>query len=187
MNNTEIIQSLILLATIWAIVYGPIKAVKITRIMDQERESKAKKLEIFRALMRTRQVQLATDHVYALNMIEVEFYEETNVINAYREYVRQLNSGLPHVDDQRRYFDERHDRFVDLLCAMGKSLNYAFDKHELSRFGYAPVGWINDEDRQRNIQSLLVEMLEGKRPIPIAPMQIGPGSPFPPSPTIERK
>ena len=43
-------------ATIVAVLVGPILAVLITRIIDDQRASKARRMDIFRTLMRTRRI-----------------------------------------------------------------------------------------------------------------------------------
>src|SRR5207244_804584 len=59
--------------TIAAIYLGPIAALKIQRRLDDERESKRRKLEIFKVLMSNRATPLSPAYVQALNLIDVEF------------------------------------------------------------------------------------------------------------------
>lgn len=182
MGIAEWFNAAILLATIAAIIYGPIKAVKITREMDDRKAQKERKFSLFRNLMRTRQVQLDAEHVFSLNLVEIEFHGDKNVIQAYRSYINHLSSPLPAVDVQQKYYDDRKDLFIDLLHEMGKTIGYDFDRRDLAKFGYAPVGWGNDIERQKYVQSLLIEVLEYKRPFPVAHMILGPNNPFPPPP-----
>src|SRR5690606_22516710 len=102
------------IATISAILLGPIFAVIVTRIQDKRREMRDRRVEILRSLLRTRQIRLSPDHVAALNLIELEFYGRKKVIDAHREYIKHLSSPLPVPDEQDRYFDVRHDLFVSL-------------------------------------------------------------------------
>lgn len=170
----------VLLLTMIAIVYGPIKAVKITRKLDEERERLNRKLSVFRTLMQTRRARTNQDHAGALNLIEVQFYDIEPVRAAYRIYVRHLGSALPTPDQQDRYFEEREDLYADLLHAMGLSLGYTFDKRELMRLAYVPILWQDDFMLQRRNATLLAEVLEGARPLPISPFQPKRQSPFPP-------
>jgi hypothetical protein len=48
---------------------------------------------IFRTLMRTRRTPMWPDHVGALNLVKIEFAEESNVIDAWREF---KHLGTPH-------------------------------------------------------------------------------------------
>jgi hypothetical protein len=52
----DILNAIILLVTIWAIIYGPAHAVEITRRQDAARDAVARKRRILSALMRTRKV-----------------------------------------------------------------------------------------------------------------------------------
>ncbi len=187
MSAYEIISVLILIATIAAIILGPIVAVRITRDLDDKRERHSRRLDVFRDLMKTRQVRLDPVHVAALNLVEVEFYSSSSVRSAYAAYIRHLRSPNPSPEQQGRYFDERDDLFIDLLKEIAAELGYEFDKRELSRMGYAPQGWGDDQFIQRKNALLLSQILEGERPLPIAPHVGGSKSPYPPAPSIEEK
>lgn len=182
MDTPDLVHAGILVLTFFAILLGPIVAIQITRALDKKRDERERRIAIFRGLMRTRQMRLAHDHVGALNLIQLEFYGDDDVVAAYKEYINHLNMALPSPDEQERFFRHRDDLFVDLVCAIGKLLNYSFDKRDLGRLAYAPVGWERDENRQRYNQLLLTELLEGKRSLPIAPLHHGGTSAFPPPP-----
>jgi len=77
----------IALPTIVAIILGPILALAIQRKLDQDRETRVRKLRIFKTLMSFRATRLAPDFVQALNIIDVEFRadSERNVRDAWKE------------------------------------------------------------------------------------------------------
>jgi hypothetical protein len=54
------------IAVVVATLTGPVLAVMVTRHIDDARAQKARRLEIFRAMMRTRNAALLPDHVNAL-------------------------------------------------------------------------------------------------------------------------
>jgi len=180
-----IVEVLLLGATIWAILRGPVKAVEVTRRMDEERAGKDRKLDLFRGLMCTRQLKLSQDHVRALNLISIDFYDVEEVLEKYKSYVKHLYKPLPEINAQQHFFEERDELFVELLYSMGKNLGYHFDKKELEKNSYTPVGWAQDEDRVRKNASLLGEMLEGKRPLQVTAAQ-SVASPYPPPPSSGR-
>jgi hypothetical protein len=134
--------------TIIAIVAGPIAAVWYTRKLDRERERRDRQLMIFRALMGTRGVRLSGDHVNALNLVMLEFYNEEAVTDAFRKYIGHLSRKPPEVGSDESFWDEREDLFTGLLKAMGSSLGYDFDGRELGRLRYTPQGWVDDDTRQ---------------------------------------
>lgn len=176
------IEVLILLATIIAIVYGPVKAVKITRILDKERSERDRKFQLLSDLMRTRQARLDPAHVGALNLIELEFYGEEKIIRAYRKYIGHLSTTIPTPkSDENRWSDKREDLFTEVLFEVANFLGYKFDKRELSRLGYIPKGLSTYHDDSLTNASLLRAILEGTRSFPITN---GPASTnkFPPPP-----
>ena len=171
--------------TVLAIIIGPISAVIITRKMGEYRETRERKLDIFRSLMRTRNTRVSQDHVNALNLIEMEFYKSIAIGSNYRAYLDHLRSPMPATDQQESYYSKRNALFVELLKTIGAELGYQFDKHDLDRHAYAPVGWEQDGNVQRRNAHLITEVLEGRRPLPVTSLQIPDNSPFPPPPEIE--
>jgi hypothetical protein len=128
-------------ATIAAILAGPILAVLVTRFVDQARAAKERKLFVFRQLMRTRRLRLHPDHVGALNMIDVDFHKDKQVMAAFTEYINHLHEGIPadEGDNQDRFFKRREDLLTKLLKEIGSSLNYSLDRADIDGLGYSPV------------------------------------------------
>lgn len=91
MSNGEIA---IAVATIIAVLVGPILAVLITRFIDDQRASKARRMEIFRTLMRTRKTPIHFEHVGAINLVEIEFANETSVVQAWKNYLNNLGERI---------------------------------------------------------------------------------------------
>lgn len=185
MTLTDMINILLTLVTIVAIVAGPIAAVRITRKIDEERAAKQRKLDIFRILMRTRKERLAYDHVGAINLVELEFYGIAQVIKAYSNYIDHLYKEAPQPGKDSQFHKDRDVLFASLLKTMGEHLGYKFDKMDLERLSYSPVGWENDNRLNRNNQLLLNEILSGRRVLPIRESTIPPDSMFPEPPKKE--
>ncbi|MGX4804848.1 DUF6680 family protein [Bradyrhizobium guangdongense] len=102
----------ILIATIAAIIYGPIRAVEITRQKDIERDAEARKRLILSALMRTRKMTMHPDHVGALNQVQLEFFASPPVIAAFRGYVANLSEAVPAPgNDLNNFLTRRSDLF----------------------------------------------------------------------------
>jgi len=173
----------ILVATIVAIVVGPIVATQIAQRQEAVREIRQRKLAVYRALMETRGSRLHSDHIRALNLIPLEYYGIESVMSAFRVYMTSLATPLPHVDQQSRFLEQRNDGFLDLLHQVGLHLGYRVDRRELERLAYTPQGVIDNEERQLKAQALLIEIMSGQRSFPVAWM-LPPGSknPYPPAP-----
>ncbi|KAA3451643.1 hypothetical protein C7I87_06455 [Mesorhizobium sp. SARCC-RB16n] len=174
------------IATITAIVVGPILAVAVDRFQQRWTERKRRRLPIFRDLMGTRKARLDPVHVGALNLIDLEFYQVERVMVPFRAYMDSLYVPMPMPEAQERFFDHRNDLFVGLLHAIGRELGYAYDKHDLEKLAYGPTGWNNDQNMQRQNMTLVNELLSGVRALPVTAMQPTSQNPFPPAPTVAK-
>ncbi|MGO6815539.1 DUF6680 family protein [Rhizobium brockwellii] len=167
-----------------AIVVGPILALTIDRLRQYRADDKARKLSVFRSLMRTRRLRLDPEHVGALNLVDLEFYGRPKVMDAFAGYMAHLSSPIPSEDGHDRFFEQREDLLVRLLHEMGKDLGFQYDKHDLGKLSYGPTGWANEQDLHRQNMGYLNELLAGRRALPITPMQPPAANPFPPAPTL---
>ena len=156
------------LATIVAILLGPILALWIQRISERKRNRRNRKLFIFKELMATRATRTNPRHVDALNAIEVEFSEgsrsDTKVLTAWRLYLDHLGTTVG--DDQLlRWTEKSDDLLTDLLYEMSQALQYDFDKLALKKNIYSPKAHGDLEMDQYLLRKYVVEMMAGKRPI----------------------
>lgn len=103
--------------TIVAIFAGPAVGAWLTRRLDDRRELQKRKFDIFRALMRTRKMPLHIDHVSALNLVEVEFVKNKQVISAWKSYLTNLSEPFPPVEEKDR-FDSAVKRRDSLLTKL---------------------------------------------------------------------
>ena len=79
--------------TIFAILAGPVLAVQAQKWIENVREKKNRKLHIFRTLMATRAAKVSAEHVRVLNMIDIKFYDDSKVKEAWKEYLDHLNDS----------------------------------------------------------------------------------------------
>ena len=147
-----------------AVLAGPIIAVQLTRYIDNRKEKRQRKLNVFRTLMSTRATRLSSYHVEALNMIDLEFSKnnerELNVIEAWKEYLDALSDQ--NLNNQHG-MEKRSDLFIDLLHRMAVVVDYKFDKVHIKNGAYSPVAHGQYELDHQIIRGGLIELLEGKR------------------------
>ncbi|MCU4370156.1 DUF6680 family protein [Acinetobacter courvalinii] len=153
---------------ILAVLAGPIIAVRLTRYLDNKREIRDRKLKIFKTLMATRAYTVSWDHVVALNGIDLEFdgrnQKEKAVISAWKEYLDLLgDKNIP----PEQWVVKRIDLLVELLHKMAQVLDYDFDKTHIKNSSYSPIAHGNLEEQQDAIRRGIIEVLEGKRFIPM--------------------
>lgn len=113
------------LATIVAVFLVPVFAVLAARHMDDRRADKARKLDIFRTLMWTRGIRLDREHVGALNLVEVEFIDCPDVMNAWKAYLANLGEEIPSIEQKNRhdaFIKERNSLLTKLIDEIAKVL-----------------------------------------------------------------
>lgn len=174
----------ILLATVFAIGWGPIKAVAISRENETKRAKQERQYQIFHALMKTRRLILAPEHVMSLNLVQIEFYGEDKIINAYKQYIEYLELTAPPAPQSTAFYQKRDDRFFELVHEIGKSLGFTLDKRDLEKFSYAPVGWVQDEHDLRVFRKKVIELLNGRGALPVYFFKPVLASKFPPAPNV---
>lgn len=156
-----------------AIIVGPILAVQIQKFIENKKTEKERKMQVFRTLMATRATPLSALYVESLNMIDVEFYDDKEVVDAWKQlldnfanypqdvkapdYQVKLNSST----------DKSKDLFSELLQKMAKSLKYEFDKVHLNRGAYIPKGHAETLIHQELIRKSLIGVLLGQIPIAV--------------------
>jgi len=152
-----------------AVLLGPIIAVQLTRYLDNKKEERERKLQVFKTLMATRAYTISWDHVVALNRIDLEFEKnnknEKAVIEAWKAYLDLLgDKNIP----PEQWGVKRIDLLVELLHRMAQVLDYDFDKTHIKNSSYSPVAHGNIEDEQKALRAALIQVLEGHRSIPMA-------------------
>lgn len=158
-----------------AVICGPIFAVQAQKWIEIFRENKNRRINTFKRLMATRGAPLSWGHVEGLNSIELEFSgggkKDEQVRRRWREYHDHLNSLSPDPEKQKEQLDrwtERKDELLaQLLCDMGGAVGYNFDIVQIRRGIYSPMGHANFELETQAIRKLLIDVLVGKRALPM--------------------
>ena len=153
---------------ILAVLTGPLVAVQLTRWQEARRETRRRKLEIFKTLMATRSYGVSWNHVQALNSIDLEFERsvrsERGVIEAWTAYLDHLNTKAV---SQEHWGTRRIDLMAELLHKMAKVLDYDFDKTHIKNATYAPVAHGDLEQQQQALRQLSIEVLQGSRTVSV--------------------
>ena len=165
MQLKDLANLAILIATIMAIYYGPIKAVKISRDNARVDGKRDRQLSVFHSLIKTRKFQLSPEHVTALNLVQLEFYGSDSVLKSYKNYMGLLNGAWPSIDDPnfQRFHDGVADALYELLHEIGLVLGFVMDRGELKRLAYGPAGWETEEAQQKAARGLVIERYKKAR------------------------
>ena len=160
--------------TILAIFLGPFSALLVSRLLDNSRADKARRMDIFRTLMRTRNQLLSWEHVQALNLVELEFTKYPKVIDAWKNYIEKLREPSPPIEEQERFrqFQDKRDKLLTLLIAeIAKTLKIEVEQLEILEGNYVPQGWDDEEWEQILIRRALIEVLYGRSAILVESQQ----------------
>lgn len=166
--------------------FGPVRAARLTRDLQRESAHKDRKADVFKHLAATRGARLNPDHVWALNLIPIEFSSVPAVMATWRTYLEHLNFKLPQDEATKEaFFHERDKRLMALIEVIATDVGTAFDRLDIQKYSYVPQGWEDDEFDRKIALKLLVNMLKGLSPLRVAPMPTPGAGPFPPPPTAE--
>ena len=180
MTNTETL-------TLVAILVGPVVAVVLTRYLDDRRDRRRGRMEVFKTLMRTRRTPVFVEHVGALNLIEIEFANDGKVIAAWRALFTHFGTEHPRRQEEQllpalakeqstsrdqRFFDrlakERQSLLAKLLHAMASAMNFKIEQLEIFEGGYCPQGWEDEFLEGQVMRRYVVDLALGRRPLPVA-------------------
>jgi hypothetical protein len=157
------------IVTVLAIVVGPVAALWIQRLLDEGRDKKNRKLWIFKTLMSNRATRLSPVYVQALNLIDVEFTDPKE--KAVREAWKELLDLYTNYKTTPNALEQVGELTAVMLAAMGKALGYDFDKVYLKKGVYYPEFLGNVELEQHALRRSFLELLAGKRRIPVGVLQ----------------
>ncbi len=153
---------------ILAVFSGPIVAVQLTKYLDAKKEKRQRKLDIFKTLMATRSYSTSWDHVMTLNRIDLEFElsqpKEKAVVEAWKQYLDLLGDTTI---TGEQWATKRAELLVELLYKMALVLDYDFDKTHIKNSSYSPMVHGNIDTQQAKIREGIIDILEGKRVVPM--------------------
>jgi hypothetical protein len=166
---------------IMAVILGPILAVQVQKVIEKWRSGRERKIHIFKVLMATRGRPVSPNHVEALNLIDIEFSgnnkKEKSVRDAWKIYLNHLCEYPQDYQDQAykskvdAWISKSSDCLVDMLYTMAQTLGYDFDKVQLKKGAYTPQGFIDLEFEQSLARRGVLDVLYGKRGIPVTPFE----------------
>ena len=169
--------------TVAALLAGPPLGVGLAGYLEYRRDRGGRRMDVFRTLMRTRRVPTSGDHVGALNLIEIEFAHDGEVLAAWRELFQHFAAthsrrpdevilpDAPSAERERRFNqrlnDERQRLLAKLLHAMARVLNFKIEQLEIFEGGYTPQGWETELLEQQAVRNFLIDLYRGNKALPV--------------------
>jgi hypothetical protein len=155
-----------------ALLISPLIAVQVTERVRKLGARRERQLWIFRTLMLTRGditrgAPPRMEHVQALNLIELDFEGKRAVLHAWKDYLSHLST--PGNDNPAHWVVVRDDRLRKLLQEMARALRYGATPSIDHSASYLPVAHADAAGVQARTSKALLEVLEGRQVILIAP------------------
>lgn len=171
-------QAWIGIATIIAVVLGPILAIQVDRRLQRMRDKKMRKMDIFRKLMMTRAAPVAINHIDALNLIEAEYdsrkASDKAVLDRWREHWDHLNTKQGLSEGERTAWEKtRAELLAGLLLAMSDYLKLGIDRSILKRASYYPEYYGNAETEGIALRKAAIAVFEGKQGLKVEVSEVG--------------
>ena len=141
-------ETIKLIIETFAIILAPITAVWVGQKLHDNELRRNDKLAIFKTLMATRN-SWNLESVKSLNIIEIVFSDNENVINCWKKYYDKLCIQNPNDTDYKKIKDAQES----LLEAMANSLGYK-DKVTLKTIQnpYIPLGMQQDTEMEKEFK-----------------------------------
>ena len=131
-----------------SIIVSPIIAVIVGQILQNNSRKRADKLEIFKTLMVSRGLGWSVESVRALNIIEVVFGDDKNVLNQWKVYYDRLCVENPNKTELSKIKTEG-DKLLEVIA---KSLGYKITWETIQK-PYIPKGLTDNMNQQQQYMS----------------------------------
>ena len=188
MGNSIGMEILVILA----ILAGPFIGIWAQGKLENRKQAKERKLEIFKTLMANRATPLSPDFVGALNRIDIEFVgeKEKEVTSAWNSLLNHFGEGpnppsfppakasqaeREQYERESRIYENAFARWIEradelrtkLLKEMSAQLGYNFDEVHIRKAAYNPRLHGELEMTQQSLLKAVDEVFAGKRPLPM--------------------
>lgn len=174
---SQITNACFAIATIIAVLVGPVLAVLITRWVDNRRAKHDRQWDIFRTLMQHRRTSMNFEFVGALNLVEVEFANSADVVVAWKDLLGKFELMANASPEQLGNLGvERSQAQARLLNAIARKLGLEIEQLDIFFGGYSPKGWFDLESEQTIIRRWLGEIAMGRQAFPVVVHQPQPPS-----------
>ena len=155
-------------AIVLATTLGPVLAVWASEYRQKKNAEDQRREWVFRTLWATRAIRLHQDHVAALNQIDLAFPAQyfPKVAEAWNIYLGHLNTPMGSTEAGCLQWGKTGaDLFINLVHQMASDIGISLPMNVVKLSVYHPEAHVSMEERQKEIQTLLAELLRGDRAI----------------------
>jgi hypothetical protein len=168
------------LLTVAAIFAAPITVLWVQGKRDEKQALRLRRERIFKALWVNRRRQFYVARVDALNMIDIEFFGEQKVIDAWQDLFAHYVQEHPGLNDEQ-IFREREEKFATLLFEVSQVLGYKFGRTGIRDNIYRPILHGEFDNIEFETRRMVHELLKSDAlPVRFVPGTTPPNPPPPP-------
>lgn len=138
--------------TLLAIITGPIIAVIVSLVMEARRRTREQQTQTLRMLLSTRHLPSDPNYSTAINLIPIDFNNNTGVMTAWNTYIETIRFR-PAAEDEETHRQKTINKQTKLIFQMMKCLGYKLDETDIQLSAYAADGFILRENM--NIEAML--------------------------------
>ena len=161
--------TLLTIVGILAVIFAPIITLVISSILQDQKDKRYQKIEIFKLLTADRHDLVNENTVRALNLIDVVFSDHKDVTHLWREYYEmQTNTGFNNENGNKL----REEKYKELIHAMATILGYKNYHLDISRV-YNPSGLATQKFLNNSILLELHKLLSNSEKVNINITPIG--------------
>lgn len=142
-----------------AIISAPLIAFGVSQLIHTREERRNDKLSIFKTLMATRN-GWTMESVKALNIIEIVFSDDKNVLNSWKDYYDKLCVQNPNSADIKK-IETAQGRLLETIA---KSLGYKDITWETIQNPYLPTGLQQDAEMEKEFKRYQLEWVKQQVP-----------------------
>lgn len=140
-----------------AVIIAPIIAVWVGQRLQERAQKRQDKMQLFKTLMAGRAYNWTYEAVVALNIIEIVFADDEDVVNKWRDYYDKLYVDKATDAELKKIQDAKNK----LLETMAHSLGYKKQiRWDIIENPYIPKGMIEEMSNRQHMQNSQLEALD---------------------------
>lgn len=140
-----------------AIITGPIIAIFISQKLQERNKKREDKVQIFKILMTSRIYGWSNESVYALNIIDIVFSDEQEVIDKWHMYHDKLRIENPSETDLQKIREARNRLLETIAISLGYKDKITWSIIETP---YIPTGMYEQMQQQKTFQQNQCEAID---------------------------
>jgi hypothetical protein len=143
-----------------AVLIAPAIALWAQRKIDRYKAAQDRKEAIFKALWVNRKRPFYIARIDALNMIDIEFYKNKQVRDAWQDLFAHYRDPHPGLSNEQ-IGQQREELFTTLVFEVSKVVGYEFGRAEIRDNSYIPTLHGKIEEMEIETRNRVLDLLRG--------------------------